>query len=59
MSVVKFTSHEGKGNTLDRSRQITDAIKRACYENGEGLALAFVLGCLEIAKAEIMQEQQE
>ena len=39
MSVVKFTAHEGRGNNLDRSVQITEAIKRACYENGEGLAL--------------------
>ena len=30
MSVVKFTAHEGKGNDLDRSMQITEAIKRAC-----------------------------
>ena len=59
MSVVKFTAHEGRGNNLDRSVQITEAIKRACYENGEGLALAFVLGCLEIAKVEILEEQKQ
>ena len=59
LSVVKFTAHEGKRNDLDRSAQITEAIKRACYENGEGLALAFVLGCLEIAKVEILEEQKQ
>ena len=59
MSVVKFTAHEGKGNTLDRSEELCEAIKAACYENGEGLALAFVLGCLEIAKVEILEEQKQ
>ncbi len=59
MSVIKFTPVEGKGTSLDRSVQITEAIKRACYENGEGLALAFVIGCLEIAKIEIMEDQKE
>jgi hypothetical protein len=58
MSVVRLTAVEGKGNDLDRSVLITEAIKRACYENGEGVALAFVLGCLEIAKVEIMEEQK-
>ena len=59
MSVIKLTAHEGNGNALDRSVQITDAIKAACYEHGDGLALAFVIGCLEIAKAEILEEQRE
>jgi hypothetical protein len=59
MSVVRFTAVEGKGNDLDRSVLITEAIKQACYEHGEGMALAFVLGCLEIAKAEIMEEQKQ
>ena len=59
MSVVKFTSIPGKGSDLDRSVQITEAIKRACYENGEGLPLAFVLGCIEIAKTEIMEDQKQ
>jgi hypothetical protein len=57
-NVTKFTAVEGKGNDLDRSVQITEAIKRACYENGEGLALAFVIGCLEIAKIEILEDQK-
>ena len=59
MSVIKFIAHEGKGNDLDRSVQITEAIKRACYDNGEGLALAFVIGCLEIAKIELLEEQKQ
>jgi len=59
MSVVKLVAHDGGGNVLDHSVRITEAIKRACYENGEGLALAFVLGCLEIAKTEIIEEQKQ
>ena len=59
MTVVKFAAVDGRGNDLDRSLQITEAIKRACYENGEGMALAFVMGCIEIAKAEIMEEQKQ
>jgi hypothetical protein len=56
--VTRLTAIDGKGSDLDRSVQITEAIKRACYENGEGLALAFVIGCLEIAKVEIMEDQK-
>jgi len=59
MSVVKFTPIDGPGNDLDRSRAMTTAIKQACYETGHGLSLAFVLGCLEIAKWEIMEEQKQ
>jgi len=59
MSVVKFTAHEGKGNTLDRSEELCEAIKAACYEAGDGMPISMVIGCLEIAKAEILQEQQE
>jgi len=58
MTVVTLKPIEGSGNDIDRSVQITKAIKRACYENGEGMALAFVLGCLEIAKSEIMEDQK-
>lgn len=59
MSVVKFTAHEGKGNNLDRSEELCEAIKAACYEVGNGMPVSMVIGCLEIAKTEIMQEQQE
>jgi hypothetical protein len=59
MSIVRLTPIEGRGTDLDRSVQITNAIKQACYENGDGLALAFVIGCLEIAKAEILEEQKQ
>ena len=58
MSVVNLTAVSGPGNDLDRSKQLTEAIKRACYENGHGMSLAFVLGGLEIAKVEIMEEQK-
>ena len=59
MSVVKFTAHDGKGNTLDRSEELCESIKAACYAVGEGMPVSMVIGCLEIAKAEIMREQQE
>lgn len=59
MSVVKLTAVEGKGTTLDRSEELCEAIKRACYDTGEGMPVSMVIGCLEIAKAEIMREQEE
>jgi hypothetical protein len=59
MSVFKLTKVEGNGNTLDRAVQITEAIKDACYKHGEGMAVAFIIGCLEIAKAEILEDQRE
>ncbi len=59
MSVVNFTAHEGKGNTLDRSEELCEAIKAACYSVGEGMPVSMVIGCLEIAKAEILREQEE
>lgn len=58
MSVVKFAKIDGGGTGIDRSAAITEAIKRACYENAEGLPLAFVLGCIEIAKADILKDQE-
>ena len=58
MTVVKFAQVVGGGTGIDRSVTITEAIKRACYENAEGLPLAFVLGCIEIAKADILKDQE-
>ena len=49
----------GPGQRSGQIRADHRSIKRACYENGEGLALAFVLGCLEIAKVEILEEQKQ
>ena len=59
MSVLKFTAIEGKGSDLDRAGVMIEAIKRACYENGGGLPLAFVLGCLKLAEFEIMEDQRK
>jgi hypothetical protein len=59
MSVIKLQSIEGKGTPVDRSVDLCEAIKAACYEVGDGMALATVIGCLEIAKLEIMQEASE
>lgn len=55
MSVVSLTPVNGKGNTLDRSEELCEAIKRAVYEVGDGLPISMVIGCLEIAKMEILQ----
>ena len=59
MSVLKLTAIEGKGNSLDRAEALTEAIKAAVYDNAVGLSVALVVGCIEVAKVEIMQEQQE
>lgn len=59
MSVAKLVAVEGSGNSLDRSQQITEAIKQACYDHGDGAPLSLVIGCLEIAKMELMDEAKE
>ena len=59
MSLIKFTAVEGKGTTLDRSEELCEAIKEVCYRIGDGVPLAIVIGCLEIAKTEILNEQRE
>jgi hypothetical protein len=59
MSVVSLTAVEGKGTSLDRSMELTEAIKEAVYRIGDGLPVALVVGCMEIAKAEILLEQRE
>jgi len=59
VSVAKLVALECSGNSIDRSQVITDAIKQACYDHGEGASLALVIGCLEIAKAEILEENRE
>ena len=58
MTVVKFAQVEGGGNGIDRSAVIIDAIKQACYDNCAGLPLALVMGCIEIAKADILKDQE-
>lgn len=55
-SVTRFQPIEGSGRGVDRTLELCEAIKDACYRIGEGMPVAAVVGCLEIAKAEIMQE---
>lgn len=50
---------EGKGREYDRSAELVEAIKEAVYETAQGMSVAAVIGCLEIAKLEIIQEQGE
>jgi hypothetical protein len=59
MSIVKFTAVEGKGTSLDRSEELCDAIKEVCYRLGEGAPVTMVIGCLEIAKIEILEGHRE
>lgn len=47
----------GAGPTEDRADALCEAIKGVIYEHGAGMALAAVIGVLEIAKSEILQEQ--
>lgn len=47
------------GRPLDRAEELTEALKDAVYRFGEGLPIATVIGCLEIAKIEILQDHQE
>jgi len=46
----------GAGPTEDRADAGCEAIKGVIYEHGAGLSLAAVIGGLEIAKSEILQE---
>jgi hypothetical protein len=50
---------EGKGRTEDRSLVLLDAIVAVVYEAGEGLSVATVIGCLDLAKDVIKAEQTE
>lgn len=46
----------GAGPAEDRADALCKAIKGVIYEHGAGLALAAIIGVLEIAKSEILQE---
>jgi hypothetical protein len=59
MSVVKLEPVTGAGTPVDRSAELCRAIKETCYRVGLGMPTAAVVGCLEIAKIEIIQEQSE
>lgn len=50
---------EGKGREYDRSAELVEAIMEAVYEKAQGMSVAAVVGCLEIAKLEIITEQGE
>lgn len=57
MTHITLLAKEGKGRTLDRTAELCEAIKNVCYEVGEGMPLAAVIGCLDIAKMEIVRDQ--
>ena len=56
MSVKVIT---GSGTTPERAGELAAAIKALCYDMGDGLSLAAVIGALEIAKLEILRGQGE
>lgn len=59
MSVTEFSKIEGAGRGLDRTLELCEAIKEVCYRIGNEMPVAAVIGCIEIAKIEIISEQQE
>jgi len=46
---------KGGAPTPERAGELAAAIKALCYELGDGLSLAAVIGCLEITKLEILR----
>lgn len=46
---------KGGAPTTERAGELAAAIKALCYELGDGLSLAAVIGCLEITKLEILR----
>jgi hypothetical protein len=58
MTVVTFKPIAGEGSTVDRSVELVDAIKAACYDIADGVALSVIIGCLEIAKLEMIEENR-
>lgn len=59
MTVAKLVAVQGGGSGVDRSQAITEAIKQACYDHGDGAPISLVIGCLEIAKMELLDEAKE
>ena len=53
MSVVAL------GSPRHDLQRLVDAIKSAVYENGAGLSVTEAIGALELAKHEILQEQDK
>lgn len=50
---------EGKGREYDRSAELVEAIMEAVYEKAMGMSVAAVIGSIELAKLEIIREQEE
>ena len=57
--MINITTIKGSGNSLDRAEEVINAIKDAVYETADGMSLAAVIGCIEIAKVEILKDQEE
>ena len=57
--MIQMKKIEGGKRDTDRADDLCRAIKAAIYDNAEGMSLAAVIGCLEIAKFEIMEDQSD
>ena len=53
--MINITAIKGSGNSLDRAEEVINAIKDAVYETADGMSFAAVIGCIEIAKLEILR----
>ena len=53
--MINITAIKGSGNSLDRAEEVINAIKDAVYETADGMSFAAVIGCIEIAKLEILK----
>ena len=47
---------KGGAPTPERAGELAAAIKALCYDVGDGLSVAAVIGCLEIVKMEILRD---
>lgn len=59
MNVVSLTPVEGEGRDTDRTGKLVDAIVEAVYDNAEGMPVATVLGCIDLAKMDILRDQEQ
>lgn len=59
MSVIKLTALEGDGTPADRTYDLTFEICELIREKGIGMTVANIVGCLEMAKMTIVQENEE
>lgn len=51
---------QGSGTAMDRAAALLEEIKQVCYTAaGDGISLALVLGVLQIAGHELLQECAE